>query len=547
MYATELTSVSFLQTTEAEATSLNQRRKIDVLEAQLNEAEDVITDLRTELTQLWDKLDKVKRNQVKSLKGRITKEGASSHENSAAGLMIPSTSSSGLETATPSDMKNVPLDQRVSVNKFCNTDNHCAHNSDFASVTVRTKEPELYRNGFTQRIRACERNFQDGKVPPEDIDDQQPPKKNELMITQMIHKEEGKCPVPSTRISNMKMMKNSTGDEVKKPIKVRTSRRRRPRFGKAKANSRKSRPGHLLKPCQQPSILSCGRAYSVNGVVKSTEGACTIPSIKAGKEEVNIVHKGEGENAMKNRDVIASFESLPHQLSKPCQSSSVLSCCRTFPHSVNGNVKSGEDRLTINETKSKIKPLTRLDPGLTLIKRDVDPRSGSTNLSLSIKATNKSGLIQNVEEDTELDDSVSVNHEGDAVVNSMHPSPELNIGMVVPPINSDLKDAEASEDMKGSTSQADNRLLRYTFQRKRKKESSGNPDESASLEKSTVKRRAGEKQSGAPGPQNSSLNYELSRDSRRLAQVARQVGFLPLPITPLIVSQPKIPHSVLIY
>lgn len=494
-----MTSLSFLQTSEAEMTSLNQQRKIDELEAQLNEAEDVIADLRTEVKHVWDKLEKVKRSQAKALNGRIRKEDASSCENTAAQLMIPPPpSSSASETVTTSDLKKAPLDQK-------------------------SKVPEPYINGFTQRIHACERNLPDGIVPTSgDVGDQHSPEKNEL-TTKMIHKEEGKCPVPSTRTIIMKIMKNSTREEVKKPLKVCTSRRRRNRFGKVKANSRKSRPGHLMKPCQKSSILSSGKPHSINGFVKSAEGACTIPSIKADKEEFKTVHKGEGKNEMKSGDAIAAFKSLPDQLSKPCQSFSVLSCCRTFSHSVNGNVKSGEDRLKINEIESKIKPLTRLDPGLTLIKRDINPRLGSTNLTVSMKATKKSGFIQNEVEDTKMDDSELGKHKGDTADNLMHPSPELNVGMVnIPLMNSDLKDAEASDDTKGYCQSDNNRLLKYTFQRKRKKESLGNLDEIVPL----GKRRAGENQSGAPELQDSSLNNELSRDGRRLAQVARQVGFL---------------------
>ncbi|KAL0014182.1 hypothetical protein SO802_001251 [Lithocarpus litseifolius] len=484
------------KTAEAEMTSLNQQRKIDELEAQLNEAEDVIADLRTEVKHVWDKLEKVKRSQAKALNGRTRKEDASSREITAAQLMIPPPpSSSASETVTTSDLKNAPLDQK-------------------------SKEPEPYIYGFTHRTHACERNLPDGIVPTSgDVGDQHFPKKNEL-TPKMIHKEEGKCPVPSTRTIIMKIMKNSTREEVKKPVKVRTSRRRRNRFGKVKANSRKSRPGHLMKPCQQSSILSSGKPHSINRFVKSAEGACTVPSIKADKEEFKTVNKGEGKNKMKSGDAIDTIKSLPDQLSKPCQSFSVLSCCRTFSHSVNGNVKSGEDRLKINEIESQVKPLTRLDPGLTLIKRDINPRLGSTNLTVSMKATKKSGLIQNAVEDTKMDSELG-KHKGDTADNLTHPSLELNVGMVnIPLMNSDLKDAEASDDTKDSSYQSDNnRLLKYTFQRKRKKESLGNLDESVLLEK----RRAGENQSGTPELQDSSLNNESSRDGQRLAQVACQL------------------------
>jgi uncharacterized coiled-coil protein SlyX len=536
-------------------TSLSQRRRIEELEAQLNEAEDVIADLRTELKQLWDALEKAKSNEIQRLDGRIMKEHGSSYENTALETIIPSPSSSGLEAVTTSKMKIAPLDQRVSVNKCCNTtketiqmgvsllDNIYAHNSDFASIIMRSKQPELYRNGFSQRIRAFERNFLHGKAPPSgDVDDQHSLEKNEL-ITKVIDKEERRFHASSTRTSNMEMMRNSTGEEVKKPVKkVRMSRRRKTRFGKAKATSRKfcPRPGQLMRLCQPSSVLSCHKTHSINGNVRSAEGACTQPPIKVDKEEVKTVHNEKGKK-MDCGDAIVSFRPLP-----------VLSRCRTSSCSSNENVKSGEDRLKVNETKSKIKPLTGLDPGLTLIKHDADPILGSTDLTVSIKAINKPGLIQNAVEDMELvDKSVLVKHEGDAAENLINLSSELDVGIInEPQMNSSLKDAEASEAINGSPSQADNnRFLRYTFQRKRKKESYSfsKHDENTSIEDSTIKRRAVEKQSGASELQDCSLVNGSSRDSRRLAQVARQVGFLPLPIALLIVSKPKIPYSGLLY
>jgi uncharacterized coiled-coil protein SlyX len=534
-------------------TSLSQRRRIEELEAQLNEAEDVIADLRTELKQLWDALEKAKSDQMQRLDGRIMKEHGSSHENTAPEPIIPSPSSSGLEAVTISKMKNAPLDQRVSVNKCCNTTketkqlgvsllgNYYAHNSDFASIIMKHKQPELYRNGFSQRIRAFERNFPHGKVPPSgDVDDQHSLEKNEL-ITKAIDKDERRCHVSSTWTSNMEMMRNSTGEEAKKPLKkVCMSRRRKTRFGKAKATSRKScpRPGQLMKLCQPSSFLSCHKTYSINGNIKSADGACTQPPIKVDKEEVKTVLNGKGKK-MNSGDAIVSFRPLP-----------VLSHCRTSSCSGNGNVKSGEDSLKVNATKSGIKPLTCLAPGLTLIKHDADPISGSTDLTVSIRAINKPGPIQNAVEDMELvDKSVLVKHEGDAAENLINLSSELDVGMInVPLMNSSLKDVEASEASNGSPSRVDNnRLLRYTFQRKRKRESSRKPDENTSFENSTIKRRAGEKQSGASELQDCSLGNGSSRDSRRLAQVARQVGFPSLPIALLIVSKPKIPYSDLLY
>lgn len=522
-------------------TSLSQREKIEELEAQLNEAEDVIADLRIELKQLQGALEKVKRNQVRSLNGRVKKEDASSHGNAAADPIRPSLSNSEFETVTTSEMKNAPLNQSVSVDKSCSTakgteqpsvslpDNGNAHNSDFACILMRSKEPELYRNGFTQRIRAFEKNLLNGKVPPGVVDDQHSIKKKEF--TEMIDKDKGKFHLPSTSGRNTEMVNSSIEGEVKKPVKLCISRRRNTRSGKAKATSWKSclSPGQLMKLCQPSNVLSCCKTYAADDNVKLAEDAFNLLSTKADAKQV---HEMKGQKEMKSRDVPASFKSLSNQLSKPCQALPVFSRCSNSSNSISKDVKSGEDRLQRNEADFKIRPLTLMDPALTSVTHDVDPISASANFTVNFKAINESGLVKNVrKKDSKLlYESVTLKEGADAV-NMMNPSSELNFGMVnVPLMNLFSKDAEVSAETNGSPSQADNnRLLRYTFQRKRKKELLSSPDEKASLENTSNKRRTGEKQCDAPTPKDSSLVNESSRDSRRLAQVAHQVGFLSLP------------------
>lgn len=387
-------------------TSLDQQKRIEELEAQLNEAEDVIGDLRTELKQVWGALERVKSEQARPLNRQNKKDDAFSDENAAADPIRPSLSNSNseFEVMMTSDMMNAPLIEKVSAYNSCITTketeqpsvslmkNYYANDSDLASIITRSKESELYKNGFTQRIRAFE-YFMDGKVPSSgDVDNQHSLKKNEL-ITEVTNKEEGKCHEPSSRTSNSEMMNFSIGEEVNNPIKTRTLQRRKIRFGKVKATTWKSCPGpdQLLKLCQPSSVLSCCKTFSVDRNVKSAESACIVPNFKANKEEV---HKGNGKREIESGDANASVRSRSdEQLSKHCQPSSVILCQRTSSHSINGNVKSGEEKLRKSETGSRIKPSVCLDPGLTLITRDVDPRSGSADLIIGIKDINESGFV----------------------------------------------------------------------------------------------------------------------------------------------------------
>lgn len=544
-----------LQTTEAEATSLSQQRRIEELEAQLQEAEDVITDLRAELKWTGDELEKVKKNQVQLLNGKIAREDSSVSKNSTFNPMTPTLS--GHETMTASDMMNIPVNLRVLDNECCKAtkqserlDNFYTQNSDFASIIMRTKEPELYRNGCTQRIRAFERNLPDGKLPPSGyVGSANSLIKDEFTI-KATDREEVIQNLLFLRTNRVEMVKNISEGEMKKPVKVRTSRRRKTRFGKAKT-ARGCKQSQLMKSCQTYPVLSRCKMNSVNVNAISSEGVCAQSAAGANnidigktsdeleekmqhkssyhKDIVKIINKGKRKRKMKSGD---DTDCSQGQLKRPCQPSSVLSRCRSFAYLVNGGVKSGEDLSNTLENEAKLKPLSHLDPGVTLIKSDGDPISGFTSVAMSVKAINKSGDIQNAaDKDIALiDEPVVVKQESTAVENSGFPSSELNLEILnVSSVNSDLKDVKASEQSNESPSHAENsRLLKYTFQRKRKKEAVSNPDEIASPEKSSMEMMTVDKENNATEPQKS--RNESSRDSRRLAQVARQVSSATTPL-----------------
>ncbi|RVW23915.1 hypothetical protein CK203_082616 [Vitis vinifera] len=533
------------QTTEAETTSLRQRSRIEELEAQLHEAEDIIADLRVELKETKGELQKMRNKEVQPLNGQLPKVDATSPENgtyndrlNTTELMSASPSDSGFEILPTSDIKDTPMHQRVLDNMGCNTtrqtesssdshlDNYYADNPDLAPIIMRSKEPELYRNGRTQRIRALESNLLNGELPHEDTADQYSLIKNEPVI-EADGKGEGLHTVPSFKAKNMDRMKNlaeledgkqlSGSSNEDQPVKVIWRlRRRRTRYGTRKTTSRKPFPHQLMKSSQPSPVLSHCKTYSdsVTDRVKSGEGACTVSSPK-GDDMDYVKNYTEWD---KKCSIMASVTKIK-----------ILNLrTEDTQKRFSSNVKSGEEQLQIAENEAKMKPPTRLNPGLTLIKTDIDPISGSVNVTLSVKDVNKSGAVQiAANDDTELaDEHMSVKKEGDAAGSSRLLSCKLNLEMVdAQSVNSDSIDTNASEAANGSPSQGDNnRLLKYTFQRKRKKESLNNPDENSSPEKSTIKRRAMRKQNGAPEGQKSNLINQSSRDSRRLAQVARQVG-----------------------
>nr|KYP53091.1 hypothetical protein KK1_024911 [Cajanus cajan] len=180
------------KTTEAEKTSLEKQRKIDELEAQLNEAEDVITDLRVELKHVYLELEKTKNNQVQPLNGQNVKQVASFQECAKPKILVSSPNKE-LECVTSSNVMNKLLTVNGLDNECCNSEkqteqlgisnveDYYGHDSDLASINMRSKEPELRRNGFTQRIRALEGNLLDEKLLMQDADNQHCGKKPGLI------------------------------------------------------------------------------------------------------------------------------------------------------------------------------------------------------------------------------------------------------------------------------------------------------------------------------------------------------------------------------
>ncbi|GKV08626.1 hypothetical protein SLEP1_g20230 [Rubroshorea leprosula] len=252
-----------------------------------------MTDLRTELRYVQDKLEKVKKNQIQLLNGQIPTEDASSLLDS---MLIPADDSllnPGFVTVTNSDLRNDAMNQKYLDNKCCNMlkpddqsnasrlESYFAHHSDITTVLMRTKEPDLCRNGCTQKIRALKRKLLDERLPPSGgVEDLHALLKNELIMETSAEHEE-KCMISSPRTKSMRMM-NFPREKVKKPVKSRTSRRRKTQFGRAKSKSCKFHAGQLIKPSQSSSLLSCSRGYPSNRNVKADDCLQTVSSMSKG-------------------------------------------------------------------------------------------------------------------------------------------------------------------------------------------------------------------------------------------------------------------------
>ncbi|KAI3759350.1 hypothetical protein L6452_07101 [Arctium lappa] len=136
---------------EAAVASCTQQKKIEELEAQLQEAEDIVKDLREELRAVETELERF--SQSKEVKHPVQVDYASTGNVPRTSESIPFPPS---EVQPDSNTDQTTKSQRL-YNSLFPIKKSLISSGDLPSIILRSKETELYRNGCTQRIRACER------------------------------------------------------------------------------------------------------------------------------------------------------------------------------------------------------------------------------------------------------------------------------------------------------------------------------------------------------------------------------------------------------
>ncbi|KAK8692923.1 hypothetical protein V6N13_070526 [Hibiscus sabdariffa] len=415
---------------EAEMMSLNQQKRIEELEAQLGEAEDIVRDLRAELREAQDELERLTKNPM----------GCSDEQQSDHGVAA-SQLSTQTDIVAVSDIKS-----STNVGIKCSCKDSCyVCNPDFASIVMRRKEPDLYRNGCTQRIRALERCLLNGNL---SLSGQVNDAKNE----DTREHEEGKdmhtkVSRPEDNVGEVKVMQTDV-DNIVQALPASPFCRKRKR-----APSPMDTRDQVVATRQESSLL-CPESFSLAADENARLG-----------EDSRII----------NHDVSESS----HSPSIPGSPSSVVEVV----------TESGYEKVDKDDSE--------------FVKAcDLHNDKDSDEL-----LTGKKELTR--------PDSGSAENLGVA-------SCKLELEMVdASAVNLDAKVSEATE---GSSPQpVNNKHLMYTFKRKRKKDSLCSPDRDCSLEEDTSKKNTEDKQNGSLDSEKSTLTAESSRDSRRLAQVARQL------------------------
>ncbi|XP_022924190.1 uncharacterized protein LOC111431711 [Cucurbita moschata] len=433
---------------EAETVSLNQKRKIEELEAQLEEAEDIVRELRAQLQDVQDELEHVRNKNVEpldeqNLAGNIASRGdlPNSHERIAPCNISSTLNGTCRDDSWPESKNELHMD------------NGQVH-GDFTSMVMRNKEPELYRNGCTQRVRAFERKLFDGKVcstgQAEDV-------KNRVCN---MGEEEGKlmCKTNITKADNIcgerknsneiKTLPKLLSRDTQVPI-IKSLRRKRKRA--TRYNKKKTLPifDDIAKQCNSPD-LHCSESPSVDN---DDTGKCL----------------SQNEIDSQNGLILLATPVLSeiNEMSTPsgCPDDS-----------------EGGDAVINN---CPIRNVTDYDTA----------------------AVGKSNF-------TSQESLCGENLEASAYKLDVDPVKESSV-------KSDVKDSDVVDEIPSQHS--NNKVLMYTFRRKRKKESLSSPDGKSSIDESISKKRMKDKQSVSSESDKFSLMTESSRDNRRLAQVARQL------------------------
>ncbi|KAI4336073.1 hypothetical protein L6164_014648 [Bauhinia variegata] len=502
---------------EAEMTSLSQQKKIDVLEAQLQEAEEIVRDLRAELREVHDELEKVTNNQMhlsveQSIEGQIVAQHKIVQENrlDPSGL-LHSHSVPDSQFDSVYDTMNSSANRTNESNKCYVSHDHMndcyIHNPEFASIVIRRKEPELYRNGCTQRIRAFERSVFDGNMSlSKNADGAQ----NETLIG------EGKgMSTTDTKTDNICEAKDPGDFKLLQAFEapVHRKKRRVKRVRKSKTLPSRLQNEALARGDEESKGMSI-TTITNTGHISEAENQHELKPLQPLKVLV-----GRKKKIVKRcKKSKANLPGVHSDLVKEINEVSNLSCDKSSPNLLENNDPSRKNSSDAckNEGQKNLMSSSEMvtNDSITMI----EPLEFPTHIEKEevflkvCRAWNKIG------DDEELLDKSDLTRQESLEDAAGREGVETADGSL------DKQDIKLSNlDEKVSCQSVNDRFLKYTFRRKRKREPLSSPDVDSSVEKSNLKERSGEKENGNVESQKSCTTTESSRDSRRLAQVARQL------------------------
>ncbi|OIT05896.1 PREDICTED: uncharacterized protein LOC109206804 [Nicotiana attenuata] len=489
-----LKSMIDAKTTEAERLSQNKQRRIDELEAQLNEAEGMIIDLRAELYNVREQLNEEKNKHLHYLRPHVKEDlvcrkSIQSKLNNFESLNFPTELGSNVcKSALMSDIA------------LCNysTDNHI-----LAAEIVKSNEPEIYQNGYCSiEMSLADERLHSGDDPSFPIEVTQ--------VTEPSGRDAGAHNVPVTKA---KKIENLVGEKPLKglsskqrPYTFRGKRRRKAQYGKTKNSSCKVRCNKLMLSQRPLTTISRSARYLHAGAYYDSPDS---PSTNTERENAAGSSFLLGKREPRNKDltIAVARRSIRKRRVKYLDNSFPAS----LSHSSHSNhlTRPGQQCPSFSHSKCNAVECTMKSTKLT---NEGDIEEGAGFLTDNKICRESASADSN--DDKELIDVSVIVEEGDD-------KSLLDVTML--PVESIFGDDKASEGSKESPVQGNNKTpLRFTFSRKRKKDSLLNPNENPSPV-SSMKKRSAEIENTDPRLKDSKPLKDSPLRSKQLVQVARQL------------------------
>ncbi|KAL6997242.1 hypothetical protein U1Q18_007365 [Sarracenia purpurea var. burkii] len=502
---------------EGETTSLSQQRKIEELEAQLQEAEDIVKDLREELREVQAELETVRMKKVNLCGERDTSAlEQTSQENGFhcfRSIAFPPPASRP-ESVTTSDTKNSYVNQKTEAQKCYNLNDHCIGNSNIGKPNLPSKSGEN-RLDISESIR-----FPSTESHPESFT------AADMKISACNQRDEvykchgaSECHTGNSYVSRPKLPSIILGS--KEPDFYRNRRTQR-----IHAFEEKLMAGELSfsETVDDVNYKRSGREDGEGEWISKTPTCKTYNNNMRTSEKKDVVQadsswhqvqkvksfRRKRKRATRYMKIITPSSRYPaNQVLKRDQTFDIS---RAEANSVNKNGQSGGDSCNMG---------WRLSADTT----DSSTPLKCTKVTESDAAFIKAGWVQNTTDSCQISIGrlLPTRLDSGFAENSGVPICRTDIEKVnVSIVNSDTKTSDIPDGLPSKP--VTDRVIKYTFQRKRKKESLSRSDGNANLEKGILKKKIVQEQNVPLHMENCLSIIESSRDSRRLAQVARQVG-----------------------
>ncbi|XP_038982615.1 uncharacterized protein LOC103700046 [Phoenix dactylifera] len=553
-----LKSIMDLKIKETERANLGQVRKIQELEGQFNEAKDTIAYLRSELKIVKTELENKKNTQAKLLDEQ-SKDRDGTYEDSCQECKSNShsllCSKSGSTNVPTSDTNCTALSQRTVVGHYCcctenakkaeilkdlTALNKSADRNDLASFILSSKEPDLFRNGCTQRIRAFEQNLLTGREQPGQSVDHLSILKNETTVCENGNAERPKTGDLAVAAKTVNQAGNPfVSKEVTQQASRLSSMKRRTRQ-KLVAKCASRGTYHEKADCEPYDV---DYLRTLSSIKQRARGKLVKKSTSCGTSHGKSGHGSSDINCSKivvENNLTKSYKTLHRALSEAPQKTQ--SSCMAYLST--GNSKTSKDReINLSRLLNNEKPELLNGNSIIMTRRTVtkhnwhsvnqicknlQSRSGHPGQENNVREPPLLRTTNTIDDDTNdslpTDCSKLTTTDHRVAVDldvSMHEKKMIHGTGDALLENPDLK-CEKTCRSSGPAEAGSDRILK-TFQRKRKRESPVSKNETVSVEKKIASKRIGDKQKASLEPQRPSLVVESSRDNRRVAQVARQL------------------------